>query len=357
MAVIPYELRTIAEELAKGHGRPQSATVRSLLSWFGQKRRGRWVVENVRSALTQLKLATEPDFDTVWVDDKVRFISIEEPTVSAAPRPELWPAEELAATSSEVPFVGGAVPDPTYKIGKLEAASRPVVAVTPDDPLERAVTLMMANGYSQLPAMSGEREVKGMITWESVARSLVLNGPSCKLVRHCMEKHREVSSDTSLFAAIPAIVESQYVLVRASDKRITGIVTAVDLSMQFRQLAEPFLLLGEIEHQIRRLIENRFTAQQLAEVKDPGDTDREITTVSDLSLGECIRILENPDHWGKLGVKLDRAEFVKDAHRIRRIRNDVMHFDPDPMGTADLLALRRFANFLSDLATYFLPTP
>ena len=140
-------------------------------------------------------------------------------------------------------------------------------------------------------------------------------------------------------------------LVRAADKRITGIITAVDLR-SIPELAEPFLLLGEIEHQIRRLIENRFTAPELAEVKDPGDTERTINSVADLSLGECIRLLENGDRWQKLGLKIDRVEFVKEAHRIRAIRNDVMHFDPDPMGEDELLALRQFTSFVSDLSAF-----
>jgi hypothetical protein len=127
------------------------------------------------------------------------------------------------------------------------------------------------------------------------------------------------------------------------------------LSVQFRQLAEPFLLLGEIEHQIRRLIENRFTEMELAEAKDPGDAERTVRTVADLSLGECIRLLENGDRWQELGLKIDRVEFVKGAHCIRVIRNTVMHFDPDPMNPDDLQTLRRFAGFVSDLVALVTP--
>jgi hypothetical protein len=211
---------------------------------------------------------------------------------------------------------------------------------------------MMANGYSQLPIMIGERDVKGMISWDSIARKLVLSN-ACTSVMDCAEPHREINADASLFAAIPEIVQSQYVLVRdPKDKRITGIITGADLSIQFQQLAEPFLLLGEIEHQIRRLIENRFTAAELAAVKDPGDTEREVHSVSDLSLGECVRLLENNDRWEKLGLNIDRVEFIREAHRIRGIRNDVMHFDPDPMGVDELLALRRFAAFVTELSRF-----
>jgi hypothetical protein len=308
--------------------------------------------------LAHAGLRTEPDFDAVWLDAEVKV-------QMAAPAPDEPPAmgqppktegrTEPLADAAQVPFIGGAIPDPTYKIGKLEAASKGVISVNPNDPVTRAVTLMMANGYSQLPIMSSERDVKGVITWASLAQKLVLS-QTCTSVMSCAEQHREIGSDASLFAAIPEIVQSQYVLVRdAKDKRITGIITGSDLSLQFQQLAEPFLLLGEIEHQIRGLIENRFTAVELAEVKDPSDTERVVKSVSDLSLGECVRLLENNQRWEKLGLNIDRIEFIKQAHAIRAIRNDVMHFDPDPIGDDELLALRRFARFVMELSRFLVP--
>lgn len=80
-----------------------------------------------------------------------------------------------------------------------------------------------------------------------------------------------MSSEDSLFAVIPAIIEYGYVLIRAIEKSISGIVTASDLSLQFRQLAEPFLLLGEIEQHIRRLIEGKFTKAELEGARNPTD--------------------------------------------------------------------------------------
>jgi hypothetical protein len=121
------------------------------------------------------------------------------------------------------------------------------------------------------------------------------------------------------------------------------------LSLQFQQLAEPFLLLGEIEQHIRQLIEGKFTKAELEATKDPSDDNRPIERVADLSLGECLRLLENPDRWEKLALKIDRVSFVVELDKVRRIRNDVMHFDPDPLGESDLHLLRSFVRFLRRL--------
>lgn len=81
-------------------------------------------------------------------------------------------------------------------------------------------------------------------------------GKNCSLARELMEKHQEIGCDALLLSAIGIIAEHQYVLVRGPDQKISGIVTASDLSLQFQQLAELFLLLGEIENHVRRVSAN-----------------------------------------------------------------------------------------------------
>ena len=56
------------------------------------------------------------------------------------------------------------------------------------------------------------------------------------------------------FSAITTISSHDYVLVQAGDRSISGIVTANDFNVQFRILAEPFLLVGEIENGVRRML-------------------------------------------------------------------------------------------------------
>lgn len=165
-----------------------------------------------------------------------------------------------------------------------------------------------------------------------------------------MDPHQEIRADASLFEAIPLIVQHQYVLVRDAQNRISGIVTASDLSEQFGQLGEPFLLIGEVENHIRRLIVGRFTAEELAAHRDPADEEREVERVEDLTFGEYKRLLENPDHWSKLDLTaIDRKKFIEHLDEIRRIRNKAMHFEPDGLEDENLEVLRRFASLLRKL--------
>jgi CBS domain-containing protein len=337
-------LMQIAEQLEAGGQRTESVTPRELLRWFGASRRGPLIVKSIRSSLSDAKLATKPDFEGAYVDGPIEFI-----LVDAHPLAETDDHVSVSETAS-VLVTGPLSVDPTYRIGKLPSANRTPISVKPQQKITEAITIMLVNDFSQLPVMEGERDVKGIISWATIGSRLAL-GVKCSEVRECMDSPHVISADTSLFAAINEIVNNQYVLVRDSTNKISGIVTTSDLSLQFRQLAEPFLLLGEIENHIRRIIERgSFTETDLRESCDPGVGERTVDGVYDLTFGEYIRLLENEKRWLQLSLDIDRKIFIGALDKVRQIRNDVMHFDPDPVSEEDLLeTLRRFTGFLQRL--------
>lgn len=345
MSQIPSQLQEVADQIRQGE-RPQATSVRTFLSWFGAERRGWFIVSDIRTALKNVGVTTVPDFNETYLDGTITFESDGAPANVAAP------VDPSAATEGAIPeilpTIGGNVSDPTFRVGRLASANKKPLGVPPDCPLKEVITLMLTNSYSQLPVLQGERTVKGMVSWSSIGVRLVLSREAAT-ARDCMEPAHEVSTGDSIFAAIGAIIEHQYVLVRSADGTVTGIVTATDLSVQFQQLAEPFLLLGEVENHLRRLIGGKFTAVELKSVRDDSDHDRDIESVADLTFGEYVRLLERPALWGRLALGIDRVTFVRELDRIRGIRNDVMHFDPDGITDGDLQTIRRFVGFLQKL--------
>jgi predicted transcriptional regulator len=147
--------------------------------------------------------------------------------------------------------------DPTLRISRLRSANTTPTLIAPNQTVKEALTLMLLNDFSQLPVMTTPREVKGIITWESIATRIALS-IACSQVKDCMDQACIVASDASIFEAIEQIVRHNYVLVRhARTSLICGIVTASDLSVEFRQMSEPFLLLGERESAARTHYERR----------------------------------------------------------------------------------------------------
>ena len=353
-------LKRIATRLRSGQA-VEPVTVRELLSWFGVQRRGYIIVFMIAEELSEAGLTTEPYFEHAYIDGLIEFHLSEK----LEKRPEEKPAEgEVVAfpggeaTSADALVAPPAFSiDPTYRIGRLRSANITPTSVAPNHTITEAITIMLASDFSQLPVMVGERDVKGVISWSSIGRNLALGRP-CIEARECMDPPRVIDSDTSLFSAITEIVDNQYVLVRDGTNKVCGIVTTSDLSLQFQQLTEPFLLLGEIENHIRSLIhKGAFSQDQLRNCCDPNDGERAVSGIFDLNFGEYIRLLENKDCWTQLKLKIDRTIFIASLDRVRKIRNDVMHFDPDGITDDDLDALRKFAGFLQKLQPMLNPQP
>ena len=361
---IPKEIGRMATRLKEGH-RVNRITVRELLRMFKAERRGLNKVHDIRIALDSLGLVTDPDFESVWIDGKIRInlkddsnaVTVAIPAGGTEIAEEDEPDEDQSATAdgqeeADPPQLGseeGSQPtivvasegvvetvlsepaDPTFRIGSLPAANKPLTTVGQDDSLKKAVTKMLQFDYSQLPIMHGEREVKGMISWKSIASRYSIGGECCK-VQNCREDAQVVDGNGTLFDAIPTIVKHGYVLVRdPQDRRITGIVTASDLSLQFQQLAEPFLLLREIELHIRQLLHEKVLSEDLDWLGSADTTAPKPKSISDLSFGGYIRLLQRPQVWARVSLNIDQASLTVQLEEVRQIRNDVMHFDPDPM--------------------------
>ncbi|ACO74642.1 CBS domain containing protein [Laribacter hongkongensis HLHK9] len=340
-------------------------SVRELLGWFGVERRRYKVSYRIKQELIKNSLATKPDFDAVPLDVKINFHLLrndehysnidfitETETNNNVGEKAGAEAEKTSIKKDSQQYVVGAADEPAFRVTRLCAANQKPTTVKPNQLLREALTIMMLNDFSQLPVMTNDRSVKGIITLSSIMNRQHFSSHDSLddlTVQDCMIDHVEVSETASLFSVIDKIVENSYVLVRSADNLISGIVTATDLSMQFRQLSEPFLLLAEIENHLRSLIDRRFTLVELEKAKNQNDDNRAILSVADLTLGEIVRLLEDNENWKKIGVPLDRPIIIEHLNKIRIIRNDVMHFDPDGITDEDHATLLAFVQFLHNI--------
>lgn len=366
MAWTPEKLKKVREDV--DNGTAQSVSVRELLQWFGSYRRGRHVVAQIRSSLRDLDLITVPDFDATWIYGSVRFKRSEPQTQPVAPVVTTTVAEPNPTTAlpsnastsppaqepphqAESPVRTLEGQDPSYSVGKLEAANRSPVTANPNMTITEAVTIMLAHDFSQLPVMQGERSVKGLFSWKSLGSRLAMKRP-CEKVADAMDIVRTISAEASIFQVADILADDEVVLVQASatDNKVVGIVTTADMAKQFGSLGEPFLLLGEIENRVRVLIDGKFTLEALKAAKNPTDTEREVESVADLTFGEYVRLLQEPASWEKCKLGIDRGTFIKHLEEARDVRNDVMHFEPEGIGDEGLERLRQFARFLARIA-------
>ncbi len=302
-------------------------TPRELLHAFKCEKRTKWNVARINQYLEENKLITIPNFINSWIDGEI-----------------ILKHKKKAKSKRE--------DDPIQRIKLLPAANKKPVSISRDAKLSEAVTLMMMHNFSQLPVMQGDRKVFGVITWETIGISIT-NGNKSEFVKDHMQKEIKILDyETPLLKAISEIIKNDFALVKKSDETISGIVTIADISSQFLNITEPFLLLEQIENHIRQILDGKFLIEELKELCKIGEEERNIEFIDDLNFGDYIRIIGNPDNWKKLNLSVERAPFIKQLDKVREIRNDIMHFDPEGITDEQREDLNKMSKFLMTIVKY-----
>jgi CBS domain-containing protein len=318
-------------------GSEVSLSIRDFIAVWGAKRRGYWYVQQIRDDLEASGLVTVPSFETGWIDNHIRLV----PVVVVAPDAADSHSVESPQTTADLQAVA-------LTVGSLESSSTGIVAVCRDDSLSKAQSLMMQSDFSQLPVMQGKRKIYGAVSWESIAQARMHNAGAS--LRDCMVPPDVVGINDGLIDHIPKIAERGYVFVKDVEECITGIVTTADLSVAFLALAGPFLLIGEVERRLRRIAALAFKPDVLRDMRDPNDTKRQIKGAEDLTLGEYIRLFESKERWAELGWDVDREVFIDSLETLRELRNEVTHFNPDPIEPESLSKVRNLSKWLTLLS-------
>jgi predicted transcriptional regulator len=318
------KLLEIVSEIKKNK-EPHKITPRNLLSALGCERRTSNNVWYVNEFLRENQLEVTPDFTDVWIDNEIDL-------------------KHKAIATSKTKC------DPVKKISVLEAANRKPLMINNDAPLVEAITYMLRYNYSQMPVTTGPKNVIGYISWETIGSRFSTGMPSGEdLVKDYIKKDVSIIAiDTPLLKAIKKIYNHDFVVVTDASKNICGLVTTADISSEFLSITEPFLLMEQIENRIRQILGGKLLLEHIQEMCK--DQDRCVQFIDDLTFGEYIKILEKPDHWNKLGLSIDKTIFVKELDAVRKIRNGIMHFEPNGLSDEELKSLRTMAEFLENIS-------
>ena len=232
-------------------------------------------------------------------------------------------------------------------VGNLPSALGGVESVPPTATFDQAITVMLLNGYSQLAVLAGRHSLRGAVTWQSIARTRHAN-PSAGFADAIVPAH-EAQYDQELIDVLSDLETWDFVFVRDEKNAVAGIVTTADVARVYGDLATPFFLIGELDQVLRQLIAKTFTLEDITALCDP-DSSRPILSFDDLDMGDYQRVLENPGCWAKLGWPLDRVTFIKRLDELRVVRNNVTHFNPDPIPDDAVEKLRYILKMLRDYA-------
>ncbi len=297
-------------------------SIRELIGLWGYQRRGYYVVQQVRGSLAEHGLRTEPDFERGWIDEKVELVRLPEEV-----KEDHADVEDLAIPGSdsqvtEASFMAGALTFADLDEILFPGGRAALTAVSPDDTLAKAQSLMMAFDYSQLPVMIGRRTFKGAVSWESIAKTIA-HRPAA-IVADCLMPADALKLSDDVLTNVPKITQNGFILTKNDAQEIVGIVTTADLAVAFEALAGPFLLLGICEQLLRNVAASNFEEDVIRELGDQVSVER---AVDGLTLGELKTLFDSGESWAKLNWHgVDATTFRSSLGDIVSFRNRVMHF-------------------------------
>lgn len=321
---------------------PVELTVRELLGNWGYRARNYESVATIRHDLSAAGLRCEPDF----ADDISSSAVVTVRTATAATAGESSSSTDASSSSGAGDYDFDEplqLPPVALLVRDIPSANCDLMSVRPDDTLERAQALMSAHLYSQLPVMSGPRDLDGAVSWQSIARARLTHA-QLTLADAMIQRPMVVHANDPLLEQTETIFRHDFVFVQGEDHRITGIVTAADLTARFRDLTTPFFQLGECEGRLRRCIGRTFTVDQIRTATG----NKKLQSADGMTFGEYMRLLDDDGRWKSLNWGVERETFVEYLNKARIVRNKVMHFG-EALTALDKEHLLHLYNCMRDL--------
>ncbi|MEV0261956.1 CBS domain-containing protein [Streptomyces sp. NPDC050617] len=240
-------------------------------------------------------------------------------------------------------------PSVAYLVGNLPSANAPVDFVTPADTLANAQTRMMLKEFSQLPVLDDNGRMLGAVSWTSIGGALMFS-PDATLADATVTAP-EVPATEHLLDCISLIEKHGFVLVRNDAHRVCGIVTPSDIAGEFRSRVSPFVLIEEVEQRLRRIVDRRLDIEHIRACiakrnKKKASLAEDATA---LTLGNYPHLFRDPAAWEHAGLPLDQNHFTGALEQCAELRNDLMHFSPDPIGQAQIDFLNGLLGLLRKL--------
>ncbi|QDT14612.1 CBS domain-containing protein [Alienimonas californiensis] len=259
-----------------------------------------------------------------------------------------------------------------------------------------ALERMVDTGFSQIPVVNEDGDIIGIFSWQSFGKRMSeihsLNVDLSKLAVKDTDLARAQFIDPELFIDTETDwSEIDHVLV-GDKQNLLGVLTITDVLGRLNDFAEAFVLLYEIEHEIRDLIVDVYPGGELSEVFEglsrrsagpeeaaaaglkqliegdsPAISDkkltkaiqfaanllqracqtRPVTDLKDFTFAQYREVIFNRDNWPRFEAVFDspRDLLNMDFEKINDLRNTVFHFRRS-ITPRDTDRLRRFRDKL-----------
>lgn len=248
-------------------------------------------------------------------------------------------SEHVLNTSSESRVDAQSLAELFHLVRSLIPEDQAIVVARPEMTVAEAIELMQRHNYSQLPVVAGQA-VLGVFSFRSLTTKLLKMGKISEdfgnlAVDEFIEKFKFAQLSDDWDSIIIHLDKDDGVLVGHQDD-LVGILTPMDVVSYLRDIANPFVLLAEIELSLRRIVGECLSEDELRTCAERCLTgkythDDMPAQLSEMTFNDYIQIVGDGRNWPHFEVAFGTGDWLrkrtaKRLKEVRDLRNDVFHF-------------------------------
>jgi predicted transcriptional regulator len=227
-----------------------------------------------------------------------------------------------------------------HRVQSLIPIEQEVEAIPPEMRVSEALKLMQQKRYSQLPVVAGDA-VLGVFSYRSFSTKAIAKQRSARdplgdlPVEEFLEEFEYVHPTEDWNRVLKYLDQDDAFFVGHRDG-IEGMVTTIDMFEYFRAIANPFILIAEIEQSLRLIIQTCINGDKLSQAIENSLSSaykdgKHPTDLSEMTFDNFVQIICNSDNWQHFEEMFGRQPQTRKRteNRLRQTgqwRNIVFHF-------------------------------
>lgn len=248
-------------------------------------------------------------------------------------------SQDLSDRLSESQVEAQSLAELFHLVRSLIPQDQAVVAVGPETTVAEAIRLMQRHNYSQLPVVAGQA-VLGVFSFRSLTTRLLEIGKMSEYfgdlpVDEFLEQFKFAQLSDNWESIVLHLDKDDGVLVGHRDQ-LQGILTPMDVLTYLRDIANPFVMLAEIELSLRRIVracvdedELQACARQSLSSKYPADEMP--TALAEMTFNDYVQIIGHGRNWPRFEAAFGKGGWLRKKteerlKEVRDLRNDIFHF-------------------------------
>jgi predicted transcriptional regulator len=227
-----------------------------------------------------------------------------------------------------------------HRVESLIPVQQEITAVPPEMRVSEALKLMQQKRFSQLPVVAGDA-VLGVFSYRSFSTKAIAKEKSAKdplgdlPVEEFLEEFEYVHPTEDWNRVLKYLDRDDAFFVGHRDG-LEGMVTTIDMFEYFRAIANPFILIAEIEQSLRLIIRTCIDSAKLPEALENSlsgiyQEEKIPLKLSSMTFDNLVQIISSSANWPYFEEMFGRQPQTRKRteNRLRQTgqwRNTVFHF-------------------------------